>query len=53
MVSFKLDGSIVRRLDSVAAQWMEERPGISATRSEVARVAIVEWLEGRAPAAKA
>lgn len=52
MVSFKLDGGLVRRLDAVARRWMEERPGTSATRSEVARHAIVQWLEANAPAAK-
>lgn len=52
MVSLKLSGDLVRRVDAVADTWMKERPGSAATRSEVLRVALTGWLDEHHPSTR-
>lgn len=46
-VAFRLDGEVVKKLDSLADHLSRARPGLLVTRSDVVKMAIFEFLKGK------
>ena len=43
--SFRLDGQMAQKLDEIASHMTRERPGLTVSRSDVARIALYWFID--------